>query len=108
MENLFSNDLYKQKTEELRKDEEELKKIIALKELKELERERSKAYLDRVNEFLDGYNPNKKTMDQGTKKLMLGLLFKNIKIAPEKSRKSRKNFFAPFNFCSQRKEKNAK
>jgi len=31
---------------------------------------------------LDGYDPNKKEMDLETKKLMLNLLFKNIKIAP--------------------------
>ncbi len=38
--------------------------------------------MNRVEEFLEGYDPNKKIMDLETKKLILNLLFKNIKIAP--------------------------
>ena len=45
---------------------------------------RSKDYLNRVEEFLEGYDPNKKEMDLETKKLILNLLFKNIKIAHKK------------------------
>jgi len=45
---------------------------------------------------LDGYDPNKKEMDLETKKLMLNLLFKNIKIAHKKIFSF--EFFAPFNF----------
>ncbi|MFH1360401.1 MAG: recombinase family protein [Candidatus Omnitrophota bacterium] len=96
LENLLSEELYKQKNEGLRNEEEELKKLIALQEVREIERERSKEYLNRVEEFLDGYNPNKKTMDLETKKLILNLLFKNIKIAQKKIFSF--SFFAPFNF----------
>jgi len=109
LENLLSEELYKQKNEDLRKEEEELKKLIALQEVREIERERSKEYLERVEEFLEGYDPNKKTMDLETKKLILNLLFKNIKIAQKKSVFSPKrifsfSFFAPFNFFFFEKE----
>jgi len=96
LEDLLSEELYKQKNEGLRQEEEELKKVIALQEVREIERERSKDYLDRVEEFLDSYDPNKKEMDKETKKLILNLLFKNIKIAHKKIFSF--EFFAPFNF----------
>ncbi|MDP2940256.1 MAG: recombinase family protein, partial [Candidatus Omnitrophota bacterium] len=96
LENLLSEELYKQKNESFRQEEEELKKLIALQEVREIERERSKDYLNRVEEFLEGYDPNKKEMDLETKKLILNLLFKNIKIAHKKIFSF--EFFAPFNF----------
>ena len=96
LENLLSEELYKQKNESMRQEEEELKKLIALQEVRDIERERSKDYLNRVEEFLEGYDPNKKEMDLETKKLMLNLLFKNIKIAHKKIFSF--EFFAPFNF----------
>ena len=95
LENLLSEELYKQKNEGLRNEEEELKKLIALQEVREIDRERSKDYLNRVEEFLEGYDPNKKVMDKETKKQILNLLFKNIKIAQKKIFAF--NFFAPFN-----------
>jgi site-specific DNA recombinase len=96
LENLLSEELYKQKNESLRQEEEELKKLIALQEVRDIERERSKDYLNRVEEFVSGYDPNKKEIDSLTKKLMLNLLFKNIKIAHKKVFSF--DFFAPFNF----------
>ena len=84
LENLLSEELYKQKNEGLRQEEEELKKLIALQEVREIDRERSKEYLNRVEEFLESYDPNKKVMDKETKKLILNLLFKNIKVAHKK------------------------
>ena len=96
LENLLSDELYKLKNEGFRQEEEELKKLIALQEVREIERERSKDYLNRVEEFLEGYDPNKKEMDLETKKLILNLLFKNIKIAHKKIFSF--EFFAPFNF----------
>jgi len=95
LEDLLSEELYKQKNEGLRQEEEELKKLIALQEIREIERERSKDYLDRVEEFLESYEPNKKVMDRETKKIILNLLFKNIKIAHQKILSF--EFFAPFN-----------
>jgi hypothetical protein len=96
LENLLSEELYKQKNESLRQEEEELKKLIALQEVRDIEREPSKDYLDRLEEFISGYDPNKKEIDSLTKKLMLNLLFKNIKIAHKKVFSF--EFFAPFNF----------
>jgi len=50
--------------EKLREEEEELKKHIALQELREIERERSKDYLNRVEELrslFPGIIPSKKS-----------------------------------------------
>jgi len=96
LENLLSEELYKQKNEGLRSEEEELKKLIALQELREIDRERSREYLNRVEEFLEGYDPNKKELDKETKKLILNLLFKNIKICQKKIFSF--SLFPPFNF----------
>jgi len=48
LENSLSEGLYKQKNEGLRSEEEELKKVLALQEVREIERKRSKDYLNRV------------------------------------------------------------
>ena len=77
----------------LEQEAEELRQLIALQEFREIERERSKDYLNRVEEFLEGYDPNKKEVDLETKKLMLNLLFKNIKVAHKKIFSF--EFFAP-------------
>jgi len=60
--NLLSEELYKQKNEGLREEEEELQKRIALQELRDVERERSKDYLNRVEEFVSGYDPKQKEL----------------------------------------------
>jgi len=106
LENLISKDVFEQKIETLRSEEEELKKRIALYEIKAIEREQSKDYLDRVDEFISEYKPDKKEIDSLTKKQILGLLFKNIKIAdnPDK-RIGTFEFFAPFNFFYFEEEK---
>ena len=103
LENLLSEELYKQKNESLRQEEEQLKKLIALQEVRTIEKERSREYLDKVDEFLETYDPNKKEMDKETKKLIINLLFKNIKIAPKNNSAASGrclafSFFAPFNF----------
>jgi site-specific DNA recombinase len=95
LENLLSEELYKQKNEGLRQEEEELKKRIALQELREVERERSKDYLNRVEEFISGYNPKQKELSLDQEKQVARLLFKNIKIAQKKIFSF--DFFAPFN-----------
>lgn len=45
---------------------------------------------------MESYEPNKKVMDKETKKLILNLLFKNIKIPHKKIFSF--EFFAPFDF----------
>ncbi len=96
LEDLLSEDVFKSKNEGLRTEEEELKKLIALQEVRDIERERSKDYLNRANDFLDSYNPKKKILDPLTKKQILLLLFKNIKVARKQIFSF--EFFAPFNF----------
>jgi site-specific DNA recombinase len=95
LENLLSDEVFKAKNESLRREEEELQKIIALQELREVERERSKDYLNRVEEFISGYNPSQKELTLEQEKQVLGLLFKNIKIARKDIFSF--SFFAPFN-----------
>ncbi len=95
LENLLSEEVFKAKNEHLRAEEEELKKRIALQEIREIERERSAGYLNRVEEFISGYKPGQKELNSDTQKLVVGLLFKNIKIA--KKEIFSWEFFAPFN-----------
>jgi site-specific DNA recombinase len=95
LENLLSEELYKQKNEGLRQEEEELQKRIALQELREVERERSKDYLNRVEEFISGYSPEQKELNLDQQKQVARLLFKNIKIARKEIFSF--DFFAPFN-----------
>ena len=103
LENLLGEDVYREKNSSLRDEEESLKKLLAGYELREIERERSEGYINRVKEFLDGYDDSKEKIDFATKKKLAGLLFKNIKIAsclggrlPQK--RISFSLFAPFNF----------
>jgi site-specific DNA recombinase len=102
LESLISEEVFKAKNGHLRIEEEDLGKRIALQELREVERERSKDYLDRVEEFLARYKPGQKELDCGTQKQVAGLLFKNIKIAPARGGQAKNRilsfeFFPPFN-----------
>jgi len=65
----------------LRQEEEELQKRIALQKLREVERERSMDYLNRIEEFISGYDPKQKVVNLDQEKQVARLLFKNIKIA---------------------------
>jgi len=103
LENLLSTEMFEIKNKELRQEEEELQKGIALQEVKEIGRERSADYLNRVEEFISGYDPDCKELNSDTQKQVLGLLFKNIKIAPSTSLRTGSRiisfeFFAPFNY----------
>jgi len=110
LENLFGEDVFRGKIEGLRKEEDKLKKLLAGYELREIERERSEGYINRVKDFLDGYDDNKEKIDFTTKKQLAGLLFKNIKIAPAiggslPPKRISFSLFAPFNFLSSETEK---
>ena len=65
----------------MRQEEEELQKRIALQKLREVERERSMDYLNRIEEFISGYDPKQKVVNLDQEKQVARLLFKNIKIA---------------------------
>ena len=96
--------------ETLRKEEDELKKLLAGHELRELESERTEGYLNRVKDFLDEYDEAKTTIDFADKKAMCGLLFKNIKIAPaiggaRPQKRIAFSLFPPFNFLFSESER---
>ena len=89
--------------DELRLREDKFKKLIAGIELRELTKERSQGYLNRVREFLDGYDDSLEKVDFILKRQMAGLLFQNIKIAPPVggSRLEKRvsfSLFEPYNF----------
>ena len=75
---------------------EGLNKRLALYELKTIERERSKEYLDRVEQVFYGDKADPENLDSFTKNQLMKLVFKNIKIADRKIFSF--DFFAPFNF----------
>jgi hypothetical protein len=86
LNNLLSEDTFKQKNEALRIEEEDLRTKLAGIELFLLEKENSAAYLDKVKEFLASYDSEKKEIDVAAQKQILGLLFKKFII--KKSGKS--------------------
>jgi len=110
LENLFGEDIYREKIVTLRNEEESLKKLLAGYELREIERERSEGYINRVKDFLDGYDDSKEKLDVTDKKELARLLFKNIKIAPAVGgslppKRISFSLFAPFNFLFSETEK---
>ncbi|MFA4854741.1 MAG: zinc ribbon domain-containing protein [Candidatus Omnitrophota bacterium] len=110
LENLLGADVYRDKITDLRKEEDELKKLLAGYKLREIERERSDGYINRVKDFLVGYDDSKEKIDFATKKQLAGLLFKNIKIAPAiggalPPKRISFSLFAPFNFLFSETER---
>ena len=110
LENLLGEDVYRGKMDALRRDEDEIKKLLAGIELRGIERERSEGYVNRVKDFLDGYDDSKEKIDFATKKELAGLLFKNIKIAPAiggslPPKRISFSLFPPFNFLFSETEK---
>jgi site-specific DNA recombinase len=110
LENLLGEDVYREKNSSLRDEEESLKKLLVGYELREMERERSEGYINRVKDFLDGYDDSKEKIDFADKKELAGLLFKNIKIAPAiggalPPKRISFFLFAPFNFLFSETEK---
>jgi len=101
LDNVLGEDIYRDKILALRNGEDELKRIISGIEFSEMEKERSDGYINRVREFLEGYDDNKSVVDFNDKKEICGLLFKNIKIAPpiggaKAPQRIALSFFEPF------------
>jgi len=110
LENLLGEDVYRKKIAGLRDEEESLKKLLAGYELREIARERSEGYINRVKDFLDGYDESKEKIDFATKKELARLLFKNIKIAPAIGgsllpKRISFSLFSPFNFLFSETER---
>jgi len=78
LNNSLSKITFEQKNEALRQEEEDLRSKFAGLELLLIEKENSKDYLDRVNNYLVNYDPEKKELDAAAKKGILGLLFKKF------------------------------
>jgi len=113
LENLLGEDVYRDKMNALREGEDEIKKLLAGIELRGIERERSEGYVNRVKDFLDGYDDSKEKIDFATKKELAELLFKNIKIAPAiggalLEKRISVSLFDPFNFLFSEAKKNQK
>ena len=113
LENLLGEDVYREKITTLRCEEDSLKKLLAGYELREIGRERSEGYINRVKDFLDGYDDSKEKIDFVTKKELARLLFKNIKIAPAiggalLEKRISVSLFDPFNFLFSEAKKNQK
>ena len=110
LENLLGEDVYRDKMEILRGEEDGLKKLLAGYELREIESERSEGYLNRVKDFLDGYDDGLTKVNFEQKRQMAGLLFKNIKIAPavggaRPQKRIAFSLFPPFNFLFSESER---
>jgi len=104
LNNSLSEDVFKQKNEELKNEADNLKKMIAHYEMKEIEWEKSVDYLDRVDDFLSDDKTDRKEIDDLTKKQMLNLIFKNIHLADKKIKSF--EFYAPFNYFYGAEEEN--
>jgi hypothetical protein len=110
LENLLGEDVYRDKMETLRGEEDGLKKFLAGYELREIESERSEGYLNRIKDFLEGYDDGLTKVSFEQKRQMAGLLFKNIKIAPaiggaRPQKRIAFSLFAPFNFLFSESER---
>jgi hypothetical protein len=91
LKNLFSEDVYRDKIKALRGEEEDIKKLLAGYELREIGSERSEGCLNRVKDFLEGYDDGLTKVGFEQKRQMAGLLFL---------------FFPPLIFCFQNQEEN--
>jgi site-specific DNA recombinase len=110
LENLLGEDVYRDKMKTLRGEEDGLKKLLAGYELREIESERSEGYLNRVKDFLEGYDDGLTKVSFAQKRQMAGLLFKNIKIAPaiggaRPQKRIAFSLFPPFNFLFSETER---
>ena len=103
VEGHVSKEVFEEKNQSLYLEAEELKKLVALYDLRQIDREKSADYLARVNEYVSVGEPGKGKPDNLTRKRALNLVFRNIKISDKKIKNA--EFFAPFNFFIL-KEKN--
>ncbi len=96
VEGHVSKEAFEEKNQSLYLEAEELKKLVALYELRQIDREKSADYLARVNEYVSVGEPGKGKPDNLTRKRALNLVFRNIKISDKKIKNA--EFFAPFNY----------
>jgi len=92
----LSKEVFEAKNKDLMTEGEELKKVSALCELRQIDREKSADYLTQVHTYISDGRPQKTKRDSARTKRLLGLVFRNIKISDKKIKNA--EFFAPFNF----------
>jgi len=92
----LSKEVFEAKNKDLMTEGEELKKVSALCELRQIDREKSADYLTQVHTYISDGRPQKTKRDSAKTKRLLGLVFRNIKISDKKIKNA--VFFAPFNF----------
>ncbi|MDA8130982.1 MAG: recombinase family protein [Elusimicrobia bacterium] len=103
IEGLMSKEVFEASNKELMEKGEELKKLAAFYDLRQIDREKSADYLARARKFLSDGNIGEKEPDAADKKRLLGVLVRNVKVGDKKIKNA--EFFAPFNFLIL-KEKN--
>ena len=103
IDGLMSKEVFEASNKDLMEKGEELKKLAAFYDLRQIDREKSADYLAKVRHFLSDGNIGEKEPDAADKKRLLGVLVRNLKISDKKIKNA--EFFAPFNFLIL-KEKN--
>ncbi|MDD2803954.1 MAG: recombinase family protein [Elusimicrobiales bacterium] len=96
IENLMSKEVFEEKNRDLMKEGEELKKLAAYYELREIDREKFADYLAMARSYVSDVAPGQKQLSPSERKRLLNLVFSNIKISGKKLRNA--EFFAPFNY----------
>ena len=92
----LAKEVFEAKNKDLMTEGEELKKVSALCDLRQIDREKSADYLTQVHTYLSDGKPQKTKRDSAKKKRLLGLVFRSIKISDKKFKNA--DFFAPFNY----------
>ncbi|MCX5792129.1 MAG: recombinase family protein [Elusimicrobia bacterium] len=96
VEGLMSKEVFEAKNKDLMKEGEELKRMAALCQLREIDREKSADYLTQVHNFISVGEPVKEVPNPAERKRLANVVFRNIKISDKKLRNA--EFYAPFNF----------
>jgi site-specific DNA recombinase len=92
----LAKEVFEAKNKDLMTEGEELKKVSALCDLRQIDREKSADYLTQVHTYISDGQPQKTKRDTAKTKRLLGLVFRNIKISDKKIKNA--EFFAPFNY----------
>lgn len=82
--NLIAIEIFKDKSIDLRNEEQNIKKEISKIELQLIEKERSKDYQRILNRILDNFDKSKDELDPITRKELLQLVFKSILLKDKK------------------------
>ena len=96
IDGLMSREVFEDRNRLFMQDGEELKKLAAFYDLREIDREKLADYLALARSYVSDVAPGKKLLGASERKRLLNLLFRNIKISGKKLRNA--EFFAPFNY----------